>query len=222
MQDTITDKKGGIACPVSLENANLLSNYSVHFTTKRQIEKFGMCKACRRRIKEKGKALLTGKLETPASMTVHHHALTPEEDHAANIGPGEVVPTIEFDYDEVDRALGLVESPPEDARQLAGEVIRQVFAYCFGNGNLTAAAAKFAVIGVGLRPSVLSDATQTDLAKRLGLTKAALSKASVKFQDKFGIKFSRSRNESARSKMRARRLGGPDRHVRQATKGVPS
>jgi hypothetical protein len=127
--------------------------------------------------------------------------------------------TTDFDYDAVDEALRFVEAAPADARAQAGEVIRQVFAYCFGRGNLTAAAAKFAVIGAGLRPDVLDDATQTDLAQRLGLTKAALSKASVKFQDAFGVKFSRSRSADGRAKMSARRLGGPNRHHPPVRKG---
>jgi hypothetical protein len=218
MQDTINDKKGRIACPRSWDNASLLTDFEIHFEDPDKLIN-GICRKCHAKLMKTHKGFLRGKIETPVDLNEHRHEPDLQQDHAAFDAPGDLVGVVDFPFEEID---GVLESAPEDARQLAGEVIRQVFAYCFSKkGSLTAAAAKFAVIGAGLRPDVLSDATQTDLAKRLGLTKAALSKASVRFQDTFGIKFSRSRNESARAKMRARRLGGPDRH-HQATTGVPS
>jgi hypothetical protein len=205
-----------VACPRSLDNANLLTDFKLHFATPEEIAaNGGVCKKCRKEIQKHGKAILAGKIEKPGAMVPPPPQMP--DDHAAwqrvsGENWAELTQTTDFDYDAVDEALRFVEAAPADARAQAGEVIRQVFAYCFGRGNLTAAAAKFAVIGAGLRPDVLDDATQTDLANRLGLTKAALSKASVKFQSAFGVKFSRSRSLSARAKMRARRTGGPDRH----------
>jgi len=212
-----------VACPRSLDNANLLTDFKLHFATPEEIAaNGGVCKKCRKEIQKHGKAILAGKVETPGAM-VPPPAQMPD-DHAAwqrvsGENYAELTQTTDFDYDAVDEALRFVEAAPADARAQAGEVIRQVFAYCFGRGNLTAAAAKFAVIGAGLRPDVLDDATQTDLANRLGLTKAALSKASVKFQDAFGVKFSRSRSADGRAKMSARRLGGPNRHHPPVRKG---
>ena len=221
MHATFTDSKNRVACPASIEHGDLLNPGQIHYASRRQIEKFGLCKKCRKRMKKHGKAILNGKVEQPASMNEHHHRPDVEQDHVG-FDAAEVVQTTDFDFAEVDRALGLVEETPPDARQQAGELVRQLFAYCFkskGKVNLKTAAAKFAIIGAGLRPDALNDETQTKLAARLGLTKAAISKASVKFQSAFGIKFRRSRSVSARAKMRARRLGGPARHRKAAADG---
>jgi hypothetical protein len=143
------------------------------------------------------------------------------DDHAAwqkvsGENYAELTQTSDFNFDDIDTALGLVEEAPPAARAQAGELVRQIFAYCFksrqGKPNLKTAAAKLAAIGAGLRPDAFDDATQGELAAQLGLTKAALSKTSVKFQDAFGIKFARSRSKEARQRMAAKRLGGPDRH----------
>jgi hypothetical protein len=220
MDATFTDSKNRVACPASLEHGDLLNPGQIHYASRRQIEKFGLCRKCRAKLKKKHAAIAAGKIETPATIE-HHHHLDVEQDHVG-FDAAEVVQTTDFDFAEVDLALGLVEETPPDARQQAGELVRQLFAYCFkskGKVNLKTAAAKLAVIGAGLRPDALNDASQTELAARLGLTKAALSKASVKFQSAFGIKFSRSRSVSARSKMRARRLGGPARHRKAAANG---
>jgi hypothetical protein len=221
MHATFTDSKNRVACPASLEHGDLINSGAIHFTSRRQIEKFGLCKKCRKRMKKHGKAILNGKVEQPADMNEHHHRPDVEQDHVG-FDAAEVVQTTDFDFAEVDRALGLVEETPPDARQQAGELVRQLFAYCFPSQrklDLRTAAAKLAVIGAGLRPDALNDASQTELAARLGLTKAALSKASVKFQSAFGIKFSRSRSVSARAKMRARRLGGAAIHRKAAADG---
>jgi hypothetical protein len=219
MHATFTDSKNRVACPASLEHGDLINSGQVHYASRRQIEKFGLCKKCRKRIKKHGKAILKGKVETPAEIEKHHFP-TVEQDHAG-FADGELVQAQEFDFAAVDEALGLVESTPPDARQQAGELVRQLFAYCFSQRklDLRTAAAKLAVIGAGLRPDALDDKTQTELARQLGLTKAAMSKASVKFQDAFCIKFSRSRSVSARAKMRARRLGGLARHRKAAADG---
>lgn len=219
---TFTDKTGRVACPASLQFGDLINSGSIHFASRKQIEKHGLCRKCRKRMKEHHKAILAGKLETPVDMNEQHHAPTVEQDHVA-FADGELTQSTDFDYAEIDRALGLVEAAPPDARQQAGEVLRQIFAYCFQSKrklNLRTAAAKLAVIGAGLRPDALADESQTELAASLGLTKAALSKASVKFQDAFGIKFSRSRSSDARAAMRASRLaqGGVSRHKRKDTR----
>jgi len=162
-------------------------------------------------MKQRNKSVLAGKIESPVPMEVHHHLPDFEQDHGA-FADGLLTQTSDFNYDEIDRALGLVEAAPPDAREQAGELVRQIFAYCFKGKrglNLRTATAKFVVIAAGLRPDVLGDESQTELAANLGLTKAALSKANVKFQDAFGFKFQRSRSADARAKMRAVRLANP-------------
>jgi hypothetical protein len=208
-----------VACPASFPG-------ETHFAKASQIARWGVCRKCRARIKKDGKAILAGKVEQPVDMNERPHHLDIEQDHAAFDASGVVVQTTHFDFDEVDRALGLVEIAPIEARQQAAELVRELFVWCFKSNKrhapLRTASARFAVIAAGLRPDLLSDDSQTELAQRLGMTKAALSKASVRFQDAFGIKFSRSRSLSARASMRARRLGGPARYRKTKPKRRPA
>ena len=68
MHATFTDSKNRVACPASLEHGDLLNPGQIHYASRRQIEKFGLCKKCRKRIKKHGKAILKGKVETPAEI----------------------------------------------------------------------------------------------------------------------------------------------------------
>lgn len=206
-----------VACPASADFLDpLAASYKLHFTTAAQIAKHGVCRKCRKRMKEHGAAILAGKVETPGPM-VPPPAQMPDGvawQNVSSSGDGqtyaELTPTCNFDFDALDEALGFVEAAQPSAREQAGELVRQLFAYCFkarAKVNLKTAAAKFAMIGAGLRPDdALHNASQTELAAQLGLTKAAMSKASVKFQSAFAIKFARSRSLSGRAKMRAARL----------------
>ena len=222
MQDTFTDSKNRVACPASLQFGDLINSGTLHFTTPAQIAKYGLCRKCRKRMKEHHKAILAGKLETPVDLNEQHHAPTVEQDHVA-LDHGELTQSTDFDFDEVDRALGLVEAAPPDARQQAGELVREIFEFCFkargkkfSASELKTAAMRFAIVVSGLRPDILNDATHGELAKRLSRTKAAASKASVKFEDKHGFQFARSRSLQAREAMRVARLaqGGVPRNKR--------
>jgi hypothetical protein len=216
--DNFTDSRGRPACPASLEAGE------IHYTTAAQIAAHGVCRKCRARMKENGQAILTGKIEQPADMNEHHHRLSLEQDHAGFDGT-EMTQTADFDFDEIDRALGLVEAAPPDARQQAAEVLREIFQFCFAaprkkfNGkHLKTAALRLAVIVSALRPDAFDQASHGQLAGRLGLCKAAASKACVAFEDKHQIKFARTRSESARQAMRAARLaqGAVGRHKPKA------
>ena len=215
--DTITDSKGRVACPASFEHANLLTDYKIHYASPSQIAKYGICRKCRARMKKSGKAILNGKTETPAVFE-HRHDLTPE-DHAGSVAPGDVVQTVDFNFDDVDIALGLVEAATPDAKQEAAELFGRIMAWTFRPPvNLRIATARWATICAGIRPDVLNDRTLAELGHEIGLTKQDMSKHGRSFQDVFGFKFSRSRSEQACAKMRARRLGGPDRHVTRMPK----
>lgn len=224
MDATFTDSKNRVACPASLEHGDLLNPGQIHYASRSQIEKYGLCRKCRKRMKKHGKAILKGKVETPAEIEKHHFP-TVEQDHAG-FADGELVQAQEFDFAAVDEALGLVESTPPDARQQAGEVLRELFQFCFGTQRkklgakeLKTAAMRFAVIVSSLRPDVCNQATHGELAKHLGRTKAAASKALVAFEDRHGIQFARSRRADGRAAMRAARLaqGGVNRNLRQDT-----
>jgi len=221
VQESVTDSLGRPACAHSLYNANLTTDYVLHFGTERELAaNGGVCAACARTMRRAhGKALATGaNSELPGRPT--RRVASQEEDHAGVDTDGAVIQTVDFDYDGVDAALGLVKAASLTAREEAGELVRELVSFCFagkrGRTSLRTAAARLAVIAGGLRPDLLEDATQGELAAELGLTKAALSKMAVNFSDEYQVKFSRSRSAEARASMRAARLGGPDRTRRGA------
>lgn len=145
-------------------------------------------------MKKRNKGILRGKIESPVALEVHHHLPDFEQDHGA-FADGLLTQTTDFDYDEIDRALGLVEAAPPDVRQQAGELVRELFQFCFGANRkklcahwLRTATLRFAVVASATRPEILNDLTHGEIASQLGLTKAAASKALVLFEDKHGIK----------------------------------
>ncbi len=225
--DTITKGKK-VACPASAEFLDpLAAGFKLHFATPAELQKHGgVCKACSEKFAKAHKTVVSGKrIETPVDLNEHHLEPDLAQDHVAFDAPGDLVGIVDFPFAEID---GVLESAPEDARQLAGEVLREIFHFCFGTGHkqfgetqLKTAAMRLAIVVSGLRPEIVNNATHGELAKCLSRTKAAASKSNVLFQSRHGFKFARSRDESARAKMRARRLGGPDRHHHD-TEGVPS
>jgi hypothetical protein len=123
----------------------------------------------------------------------------------------------EFDFEQVfkdlDEAAELISETPPTVRELAGELFRQVAAFCFrGDKPLRIATAKFAVIIAGLRPEVLGDRSLAEIGAELHLTKQSMSNHSRKFSDAFKVRFQRSRSFESREHMRAARLGGPCRN----------
>ena len=224
--DTITDKAGRIACPASLAYADLTTNYELHFTTPAQLAKHGgVCRKCAAKFKKHNVGVMAGKVETPADWSMLHDLPIQPDDHIARDVGGEVVQTTAFDFkaicepeDETDAALGIISKATPEARQQAAELFGHVARWCFNGhrGNLRVATAKFAVVIAGLHPEILDAETFEQIGQRLNLTKAAISKHAVKFQDAFNVQLSRCRQPAARAKMRARRLGGPDRHHHDA------
>ena len=209
--DTITDRRGRVACPVSIDRANLLTNFKVHFTTARQIQKYGMCRACRARFKRDHGAILIGeKTETPAAMTNHRELPNLENDHAGHEAPGEVIQTTDFDFGAVDEALGIFEDAPPDARQQAAEVLQNIWRWLYAKGGQTplrTAAAKLGVLVSGFSPDTLDGATLETMADELGVTKSAMSKINVTTQKRFSLMFPRSRSDESKAHMAAAAMG---------------
>jgi hypothetical protein len=225
--DTITDKRGRVACPASFEHADLLTNYKLHFASPSQIAKYGVCRKCRARMKKHNAAILAGKVETPVDLNERHHEPDLEHDHAASVAPGEFVQTTDFPYDaiceterELDEALGLVAKATPDARREAADVLHQVFQWCFprnGKTDLRTAAARLAVFVSGLNPRVLDGKTLEEMATELDRTKAALSKTNVHAERHFGIHFTRSRSDTSRAHMAAAQLGHKPTNTKKRT-----
>lgn len=220
--DTIT-KNNKVACPASAEFLDPLSaGYKIHWATPAELlEHGGVCKSCADKFTKAHAPVMSGRrVETPVDLNEHPMESDFQQDHIAFDEAHRATGVVDFSFDEID---GVLATAPDDARQIAGELLRHVFQFCFGTNRkklskmqLTTAAMRLAVVVSGLRPDTLNNATHGQLARALKRTKAAASKANVSFQQQHGIKFARSRDDTARAKMRARRIGGPARHHKDA------
>ena len=135
-----------------------------------------------------------------------HTAFDPET-HGA-------IQTVDFNFDDVDEALGYIHHSPPSAREQAAELFRNLATWCFRGQQLRPGLVKLIAVISGLRPDLLDNRTEPDLARELGVTKQALSRQSLKFQDAWRIKFARSRSKEGREHMAAARRGGPNRNTK--------
>jgi hypothetical protein len=210
-----------VLCPGSHEAfaAVFLDKERLHRVPQAELDSHrGLCKKCFEKVQRNNCRVLAGKVETPVELSVPYHNLNPEEDHSGYVAPGEAVQTVDFNYDEIDRLLGLVESEPPTVRATAAALFAEIMAWVWsGKYPFKSAAIKFAALTAGLRPDLLGDRTFLQLGREYGVTKAAISKAALKFSDAFGIQFTRSRTESARNHMAVQAIG----HKRTNT-GKPS
>ena len=200
-----------IACPASAEFLDPLSEgYKLHWVHPSKLVN-GVCPSCAKKFAK----------HSLVPSDRNHHSAIDECNDADGDTSGNIKKAVFFNHDEIDALLGTVDSAPDDARQMAGEVIREIFIYCFGvqyrrKGGLKLAASKLAVIAAGLQPSLLNGATQEQIAKQLGLTKAAVSWASVRFRDAFNLDTKNGRTEAQREAMRKARLSNPvGRHFKK-------
>ena len=139
--------------------------------------------------------------------------------HSAFAQDHEAVMTTDFDceqvFHDIDEPLNLIRKARPSSRKEAAELFRVLATWCFpGRGRLHPAVVKFVTIISGLRPELLGDRPGIDLAAELGISKQALTRQSLRFQDAFNIKFSRSRSKDQRERMAAARRGGPNRNTK--------
>src|ERR1017187_1941453 len=134
-------------------------------------------------------------------------------DHLSAVG------TVDFPYEQVfndlDEGLGFIHKTPPPARELTGELFRNLATGCFKAQQLRPAMVKFIAIIAGLRPDLLADRTGGDLANELGVSRQALTRQSLRFQDAWRIKFARSRSKAGREHMARSRRGGPNHNFGQ-------
>ncbi len=103
-------------------------------------------------------------------------------------------PPTEFDYDEVDRRLGNTSSDPsEHDAFLSG--FRLLIDW-LDSGKTPAAK----IIRLQAVKFALGEGTQTQLARQLGVTKAAVSRVANELRDTFGLHLGGMRSTEARAK----------------------
>lgn len=214
---------GKIVCPSSLEHANFSTSYTLHYADPKELEKHGgVCGACFRKFAGRNHTLDGS--ETPAEFSNHHRRQDPELDHIAFTEDGQIEQTVDFDFSEVDKALGMIEAAPENVRAKAGELLRELLGWVWGGSNtsLRRATIRFSVLAAGLRPELVANWTYEKIANETRVTKQNVSKTGKLFERAFGFHFSRSRPESGCERMRESAIGHPptntkpQRHSRQA------
>jgi hypothetical protein len=142
-----------------------------------------------------------------------HYVATVHGDRA-HYADGDLVEAVDFDFDAVDEALGLIHRTPPQAREQAAELFRALTAWCFKDGRpLRSAMVKWIAIISGLRPDLLENRSGRELAEELGVSKQALTHQSVRFSDAWQIQFARGRLKESRERMAAARRGGPNRNT---------
>lgn len=204
--DTIKDTDGNEICANSWDHAHVEAgtNYQFHFLTAEDM-KAGrkVCAPCLGKFRKHNAGVLGGKVEEPVNMSEPKYKNAMDLDDGSFDEDGHRHQTVDFNYAELD---GRLDEVTPDARQMAGEVLRQVFTYVFNGCSLRSSAAKLCVIVGGLRPEIVGEKSFLAMAKALGLSKAAISKANRSAQARFGIEFARSRKPDACGRMRAARM----------------
>lgn len=130
------------------------------------------------------------------------------EDHAGMVA-GEVHPVCEPEDRGNPLDAELTEATAE-VREL-GEALSAILRWVWRNGQKQRrprpAVTRFMALSAVLNPDLFDgDSYQVIGAEFVGVTKAAVSKAAVQFQDEFGVHFRRSRKETAREHFRNAQL----------------
>jgi hypothetical protein len=212
-----SNEAGDVVCPNSLDHADLTTNYKLHHCSPDELKKFGgVCQACFDKFRKNNSAALAGKTETPVDMNKKEHGnLSLEQDHVAftETSESELVEFFPFDDLDKDTAEFFANASPDVQRESA-MALGLILAWVWQSGFETAQR-KFAAMTAGLRPDLLDDASYAEIAAKLGCVKATISKAAMSFQERFNMKFSRSRQDETRRKMADARRGKPGNNRRK-------
>jgi len=200
-----------IPCPNSLERANLMTNFAVHYATQQELKQNGgVCRKCFLTFASRNHTLDGS--EEPVKISSHHQQ-SADLDHTGFSQSGQVESTVDFDYDQI-RFNGdtreFFDNASNDVRVEAATALGLILEWVWQSG-FESAQRKFAILSAGLRPELLNDESLEQIATRLGCGKAALSKAGLLFQKTFGVKFSRTRSAEARQHMAASMKGNSNR-----------
>ncbi|HZL13168.1 MAG TPA: hypothetical protein VFC85_03405 [Verrucomicrobiae bacterium] len=169
------------------------------------------------KFKKNNSATLEGKIETPVVWEKHHNPTI--EDHAGSVAPGDVVQTMDFDFDALDKdTAAFFANANPDVRCESAMALALILGWIWQSG-FESAQCKFAAMTAGLRPDLLDDASYEEIGSKLGCVKATIAKAARNFQKQFNIKFSRSRQDDARARMAEAARGHGWRDTRKRARG---
>jgi hypothetical protein len=135
-------------------------------------------------------------------------------DSAYNRGH-QLEPTEDFDYDAVDAALGWKEPGAQEVKTVddlaldkatVGFVKFLLWVWLTPKGHyrsFESSTMRLLAATATVRPDILEGRSLSRIAAKLGVTRAALSKISVEFSDKFGVHFRCQKRAGARVKYAA-------------------
>jgi hypothetical protein len=218
MQTEFDGPPGMKVCAHSLDHANLATSYHVHFASPEEIAaNGGCCAACADKFRKNhhNAAAIAGEVELPVAIA-DLPRLTITEDHAA-VCVGGVEQISDFNFEDIDIALGAIEDASPNVRADAAVLFATVLGWIWTPGSIKTAMIKMSALTAGLNPDYLGNKSYEEIATELGATKQAISKAALSFSDKFGVRWFRSRGDEERENMRLSQLGhGPRRGKKSA------
>jgi len=215
----------------------LAAGFKIHYVTRAELENNnGVCAQCAAKFSKSHKSVVSGKrIEKPVDLNERHEQLDVEHDHAGFVAPGAVGQTVDFDLYKVDtdtteffanaidrgNPLALTEAPPQASRHEAAAALRELLAWCWRDGRLAkrpeSGFVKFVAMSAAVCPQLLDGFTYEQIAAKLGVTKACLSKQAVLFQDHFKLKFRRSRTLEQRQRMADAQFGHKPTNTKKRT-----
>jgi hypothetical protein len=205
MNTEFQNADGLVVCPLSLDRAHLLTDFKLHHCHPDELAaNGGVCATCRAKA-----AKTNGRFKTHDEQPVESasHDPAPEHNHVAFDDSGESIQSVDFPFEQLDQdAEDFFANASPDVRRDAAIAVGLMLEWIW-SGGWRSAQRKFAAFTAGLRPDLIDNATYAEIGKRLGCTKAAISKAAVRCQEQFNIKFTRSRSEESRGRMAAAQIG---------------
>jgi len=120
-------------------------------------------------------------------------------------------PAADFDWRALDGEVLRTHGPRKPDLGLAADGLTRMLQWCWPprrsvRVGLRVGFRRFVAVSMTLRPELLDNCTFAQVAREVGVTKAALSKHSVDFEREFGLQFRRGRSATARAHMRAARM----------------
>jgi hypothetical protein len=129
------------------------------------------------------------------------------------------IPTVGFDYDEIDRnAFGVEDN--EDTVSFSDMVagLSLIVQFACASPDIAHVGGRIAAIGVLLDPSNMPHGRRTlaDIAKEVGVTRAAVSRWMVDFRDNVETSLTVGKRSSVRAKDRAAQISAIERGTHSA------
>lgn len=98
--------------------------------------------------------------------------------------------------------LDLIEPPPEDEMRVLADGLGRLLEWTCRSGQPLVVGQRTLVLAYVLRPDLVNVSSSAELARGLGVTRAAVNKTVNDFRDTFGVRTGVMRNEETRDKCR--------------------